>query len=190
MRSLARLGALPIPLLALFGAFLLAMGYLVAASITRRTAPVYAASPADRTRSAGWERGGDTLTIDASDGERWQYVSLAHGRVLVPPDTAGWELAVQRYRVRSLGSIIDLGERAFESAARRGADASGGAPAAADLGHWYRYNMLTHLLEPNGHVYLVRPAGTAGPSWKVAVLSYYCPGLTAGCLTIRYVPLP
>src|SRR5205814_8847849 len=81
--------AAPLPLFLLFGLFLAAIVYLVAASLTRRSAPVFQPSPRTRTRSANWERLGDTLTIDATDGDRWQYVSLSRGRVLHRPYTAG-----------------------------------------------------------------------------------------------------
>ena len=43
------------------------------------------------------------------------------------------------------------------------------------------------LLEAKAHVYALRTR--QGRTWKVQVLSYYCPGLRAGCLTIRYAPL-
>ena len=177
--------AVPIPLIVVFGAFLVAIGYLVAASFTRRSAPVYAASPANRTRAANWEQVGDTLTVDASDGDRWTYVSLWKGRVLDPPDTVGWELAVQRYRIRARG-VQDLGPISFERATSGPVIDSFGSPEVL-LDHWYRYNMLTHLLEPKGNVYVVHPRSL--DQWKVAILSYYCPGLVAGCLTIRYAPI-
>lgn len=174
-----------------FGAFVVAIAYLVAASLTRRSAPSYAASPVERTRAADWERVGDTITVDASNGDAWQYLSLSRGRVLVSPDTGGWEIAAQRYRLRAAGTVVDLGVRAFDHAA-----VVSGLPAGAldttssgsTFGHWYRYNMLTHLLEPNDHLYSVRIAAS-GRIWKVALVSYYCPGLDAGCVTIRYAPL-
>jgi len=183
----------PLPLLLLFGAFLAAIAYLVAASLTRRNAPVFPASPLVRTRATNWERVGDTLTIDASDGDAWVYVSLAQGRALVVPDTAGWEIAVQRYRVITpvAGTIADLGTVSFDSAAVRASTQfvstkGDGQPENDAIKHWYRYNLLTHLLEPNGHVFAVRtPIGTL---WKLAVVSYYCPKLQAGCLTVRYSP--
>jgi hypothetical protein len=183
----------PLPLLLLFGAFLAAIAYLVAASLTRRNAPVFPASPLVRTRATNWERVGDTLTIDASDGDAWVYVSLARGRALVVPDTAGWEIAVQRYRVITpvAGTIADLGTVSFDSAAVRASTQfvstkGDGQPENDAIKHWYRYNLLTHLLEPNGHVFAVRtPIGTL---WKLAVVSYYCPKLQAGCLTVRYAP--
>jgi len=184
----------PIPLLLLFGAFLAAIVYLVAASLTRRNAPVFPASPLERIRAANWERVGDTLTIDASDGDSWVYVSLARGRALVMPDTAGWEIATQRYRVitPAQGTIADLGTVSFDSAAVRTnahfVSTSGDAEPENDaIKHWYRYNLLTHLLEPNGHVFAVRTP--PGALWKLAVVSYYCPRLQAGCLTIRYAPV-
>ena len=176
-----------------FAAFIVAMAYLVMASLTRRTAPAYAASPLARVRAADWERAGDTLTIDASDGDHWTYVSLSSGRVLTMPDTAGWELAIQRYRINTAGVVVDLGSGSFEQAGERAsglgwATMPGDSPPRMPLGHWYRYNMLTHLLEPRDNVYAITfPATMRG--WKVAVLSYYCPGLVAGCLTIRYAPL-
>ena len=184
----------PIPLLILFGAFLAAMVYLIAASLTRRNAPVFPVSPRERTRAANWQEVGDTITIDATDGDRWQYVSLTRGRVLTPPDTADWEVAVQRYRVitPAAGAIADVGATSFEQA-RIPAPAPfeettvTPQPENAAIKHWYHYNLLTHLLEPNGHVYAVR--ARAGPLWKMVVVSYYCPHLQAGCLTLRYAPI-
>ena len=186
--------AAPLPLLVVFGLFLAAIAYLVASSLTRRTAPVYSISPHERARAAQWETVGDTLTIDGTDGDRWQYVSLARGQVLTPPDTSGWDIAVQRYRMITppSGAIADLGRVPFErtrgtsAAAFVSTTTSGQHPANAAIDHWYRYNLLTHLLESNGHLFAVRSPGAA---WKLAVVSYYCPKLVAGCLTIRYAPL-
>ena len=154
---------------------------------------MYSISPHERTRGASWETVGDTLTIDATDGDRWQYVSLTRGQVLTPPDTSGWDVAVQRYRVitPAAGAVADLGRVAFE----RAQSATGASfvptrfeqqPSNPAIDHWYRYNLLTHLLEPNGHLFAIH---SRGASWKLAVVSYYCPELVAGCLTIRYAPL-
>ena len=184
----------PIPLLIVFGAFLFAIVYIVAASFVRRDAPVFPPSPLERVRPANWRQAGDTLTVDASDGDQWQYVSLARGRVLTKPDTAGWDIAVQRYRVitPNAGAIADLGVASFDSA--RVGQSSHFVPTTGidqpendAINHWYRYNLLTHLLEPNGHVFAVRTPGAS--LWKLAVVSYYCPKLQAGCLTVRYAPI-
>ena len=173
-RSETTKGSRPLPLLIGFGVFLVAMGYLVAASLTRRTAPTFAAR--DEAR-------GDTLTVDATEGDKWRYVSLTRGRVLTGADTAGWEMAVKRYNLVANGDAIDVGVAAFDSVrAAPPAEANSSA-----IPKWYRYNLLTHLLEPNGHVYVVRRG--SGQAYKIQILSYYCPGLTAGCVTLRYAPL-
>jgi hypothetical protein len=166
----------PLPLLIGFGVFLAVMAYLVAASLTRRTAPAFAPSVAAR---------GDTLTVDATDGQRWQYVSLTRRRVLSPPDTAAWEIAVRRYNVVANGDAVDLGRAAFDSV--RDVPAVAHEANSSAIPKWYRYNLLTHLLETNGHVYAVRAGG--GLPYKIQILSYYCPGLTAGCMTLRFAPL-
>jgi hypothetical protein len=165
----------PWALLVGFGVFLVAMGYLVAASLTRRGAPTFAAA---------MEARGDTLTIDATDGKRWRYVSLARGRVLSAPDTAAWDVAVRRYNLIANGDVVDLGQVRYDTVG--GAQ---GEPEAntSTVGRWYRYSLLTHLLEPTGHVYVVRTR--TGRTFKLHILSYYCPGLTAGCMTIQYAPL-
>jgi hypothetical protein len=164
----------PLPLFIGFAVFLVAMAYLVASSLTRRAAPTFAPS---------LEARGDTLTVDATDGDRWRYVSLTSGRVLSPPDTAGWEVAVRRYNLVANGDVIDLGPAVFDTVQ---SSAVAGEANSSALPKWYRYSLLTHLLEPNGHVYLVR---ARGPLYKLQILSYYCPGLTAGCMTIRYAAL-
>jgi hypothetical protein len=170
-----RRAAAPLPLLIGFAVFLVAMGYLVAASLTRRSAPTF--TPAAEAR-------GDTLTIDATDGDRWRYASLARGRVLSPGDTAGWDVAVRRYNLIANGDVVDLGPARFDTVG-----GVRGEPEAntSTVGRWYRYSLLTHLLEPTDHVYVVRT--TAGRLFKLEILSYYCPGLTAGCMTLRYQPL-
>jgi hypothetical protein len=170
-----RRAAAPLPLLIGFAVFLVAIGYLVVASLTRRGAPTFAAATEAR---------GDTLTVDATDGQRWRYASLARGRVLSAPDTVGWDVAVRRYNLIANGDVVDLGPARYDTVG-----GVHGEPEAntSTVGKWYRYSLLTHLLEPAGHVYIVRTR--AGRTFKVQILSYYCPGLTAGCMTIRYAPL-
>ena len=180
--------AAPVLLYGLFGLFLVATGYLIASSLTRRAVPTYVLTAASAQRV---QRDGgmiDTLTIDASDADRWRYVSLSRRAVLAPGDSAGWELAVQRYQIRASGAVVDAGSVAFDSArasaALRTVRPPVSAASAASFGHWYRYSWLTHLLSPSGNVYVVH-AGGARP-FVVQILSYYCPGPTAGCLTVRY----
>jgi hypothetical protein len=183
----------PLPLLVGFGVFVAGLAYLVTASLARRDAPVFSPSAPARVRAQAWARAGDTLTLDATDGERWRYASLARGGALAGDDTAAWEIAARRYRVTVPpgAALADLGAVPFDSA-RVGPGASfipsaAGESANAAMGHWYRYSLVTHLLMPGGHVYALRAAD--GTLWKLEVVGYYCPGLVAGCLTLRYAPL-
>ena len=56
------------------------------------------------------------------------------------------------------------------------------------LRRWYRYGFFSHLLTPAGNVYAIRTADLRYA--KLEILSYYCPGPVAGCLTFRYVYQP
>ena len=190
MTRMSRRGVTAAPLLlyGLFGVFVAATAYLIASSLTRRSVLTYAPTPASSVAaqdSASHAPGAiDTLTIDATDADRWTYVSLSRRAVLARRDTAGWELAVRRYQIRSSGSASDVGVIALDEIAGA-ADKRGNAAASSDLGHWYRYSWLTHLLEPRGHVFEIHSSG--GRTFGLQIISYYCPGPTAGCLTVRYV---
>ena len=185
-----RSASAPLPLLVGFALFLAGLVWLIAASLTRRDAPAYALSSPARVRAADWMLRGDTLTLDATDGEQWRYASLSEGRAL--EDSVGWEIAVRRHNITVDGALADLGAVEFErarvpatavfvsSAAREGANDA--------IRRWYSYSLVTHLLRTRGHVYALRTRN--GRMWKLEVLGYYCPGLTAGCLTIRYAPMP
>ena len=179
----------PLPLLVGFALFLAALVWLIAASLTRRDAPVFALSAPVRTRAPDWTQHGDTLTLDATDGERWRYASLTEGRTL--DDSAGWEIAVRRHNITVAGALADLGDIQFERA-RLPASAmfvssSAGESSNEAIKRWYSYSFVTHLLHTRGHVYVLRTRD--GRLLKLQVLGYYCPGLTAGCLTLRYAPL-
>jgi hypothetical protein len=190
-RPRSRAASAPLPLLMGFGLFVATLVYLVAVSLTRRDAPVFTPSSAVRVRPADWMRAGDTLTVDATDGERWRFVSLTEGRPLTGADTARWQLAVRRYRVTVAGALADLGHvpfaRARVRASARFVSSRPGETENEVMGHWYRYSLLTHLLMPDGRVYALRDRD--GRLWKLQVLGYYCPKLIAGCLTLRYAPL-
>lgn len=176
---------MPVPLLAGFAGFVAVLAWLVVVSLTRREAPAFALSGAERVRAAEWMRTGDTLTLDATRADAWTYASLVQGRALSPTDTATWDVAVRRYEVRAAGAVADLGAVPFERAGASGVGSD--RSSRRELGRWYRYSFITHLLEPAGRTYVVR--GGDGRPWRVQVLSYYCPGVRAGCLTLRYAPL-
>jgi hypothetical protein len=178
----------PLLLVGGFALFIFVTGYLVASSVTKRSVPTFDPSLRLTTRASG-PRHDDTITIDASDAKLWRYVDFDRGGLVAPPDTAGWDLAVRRYIVIASDAIADLGPKRFEDVhdvPDRGfvANAVTGDTINAAIRRWYRYSMLTHLLEPAGHAYVVRTRDRRFAS--VQILSYYCTGLRPGCLTLRY----
>jgi hypothetical protein len=181
----------PLPLLAGFALFVAGLVYLVTMSLTRRDAPVFTPSAVARARSPGWEQAGDTLTLDATDTERWRFVSLSLGHALTGSDTARWELAVRRFHLDAAGALADLGPVPFADARLSGSTRFISSPRGETgneaIRRWYTYSFLTHLLTPNDHVYALRTRD--GQLWKLQLLGYYCPRLIAGCVTLRYAPL-
>jgi len=190
-RQRPRAASAPLPLLIGFGLFVATLVYLVAVSLTRRDAAVFTPSSATRARPTDWMRVGDTLTLDATDGDRWRFVSLTEGRPLAGADTARWQLATRRYRVTVAGALADLGQVPFErarvSASTRFVSSRPGETENEAMRHWYRYSLMTHLLTPDGRVYALQDRD--GRLWKLQLLGYYCPKLIAGCITLRYAPL-
>jgi hypothetical protein len=184
----------PLPLLVGFAAFVLVLAYLVAASVARRRGVLeFSPSPASRSVAAPESLVFDTVTVDARDQSDWRFFDFSTAWVVQPPDTAGWDLAIRRFNVVAAGAAIDLGPASFDtvvSAPTDGYVASefGSDTVNAALERWYRYGILSHLLRPKGHVYVVRT--TDRRFAKLEFLSYYCYGGTPGCLTFRYAFQP
>ena len=173
---------------AVFALFLAAIIYIIAASVSRREAPTFAPSPI-APRPPVDSLIVDTITVDARDAVQWAYVDFDRRSVVLPPDTAGWDIAIRRFHVMASDAIADLGEIPFDSVSEAPdsgfvANTTRGDTLNPAIQKWYAYNMLTHLLEPNGHVYAVRTR--EGRYARLDILSYYCEGLEAGCLTFRY----
>lgn len=159
---------IPIPLAVIALLFLAALAWIVASSFVSRQVPTYV--PGVR---------GDTVTLDASAEDQWRFFAFDRG-VLAPPDTAAWDLAVQRFRIRAPGVVFRSDSLFFD--ALREAPAS--VNANLDLGRWYRYSMFSHLLYPKPFIYVIRTRD--GRYVKLEFLSYYCPGPEPGCLTFRH----
>lgn len=169
--------------------FLVAVGYLIASSVAKRSVEVFAPTAASRARPAQIAPLHDTVTVDAGDGKAWRFFDFERGSVISPPDTSDWDLAFRRFHIRASDAVADAGLVPFarvtsvtSNAFQSGWDARDSSNTA--MRRWYDYSMLTHLLEPNGHVYVVRTR--AGRHVKLEILSYYCHGLTPGCVTFRY----
>jgi len=169
-------------------AFIAVLGYTVATSLAPREAETFA--PSDHTTARAPHPGSvDTLTVDTRDTEQWEFVDLDDGRWLPAGGADGWDIAIRRFHVIAAVAVADGGPKDFDSLAplpddRYIRNTIGGDTVNAAIGRWYSYSMMSHLLTPNGHVYLVRT--TAGRVVKLQPLSYYCPGLDGGCFTFRY----
>jgi hypothetical protein len=160
----------PVLLVAVAVVFVAFLALLLAQSLAPRRIETFTLGQfAPRPPAAGRT---DTVTLDVRDGERWQYLDLDRGQVLVAPDSQGWDLAARRFQLRVPVSAARTG--------RSHADASG------NLDRWYRYDFLAHLLRPGGPAYRIHT--DQGRDVTLEVLGYYCPGPSAGCLTIRYAP--
>ena len=177
----------PLPLLIWFAVFLVVIVYLVAASFVPKSVQVFALVERPSRAAPPKEIVRETLTVDGRDETRWRYVSLAAGGRVGQADR--WDLAVRRFTIVPSGAAIDLGAVPFEDVrdAPRGPwipTAFAGDMANDALRRWYRYGFFSHLLTPAGHVYAIRTADLRYA--KLEILSYYCPGPVAGCLTFRY----
>jgi hypothetical protein len=144
-----------------FAAFLVV---LVGQSLTPKRVTTFVPSPAGTAPRVPVPGRVDTVTLDARDAESWRYFDLDIGLVRVPPDTQGWDLAVRRFQIITPDTTT------------------------GSIGRWYSYGFLSHVLRPKPRVYVVRT--DAGREMNLEILSYYCPGPEAGCLTFRFAPEP
>ena len=175
-----------------FAMFVLALGFLVASSLVKRSAPVFDPTPIGVPRSLP-PSGVDTLTVDARDERLWRFVDLARGVVMPSSKASAWDLAIRRHVIGASGAVADAGRVQFEAvrqapAATYIATSGGRDTVNAAIRRWYLYGMVSHLLKPNGHVYVVRTRD--GRHVKLEILSYYCRGMEGGCLTFRYATIP
>ncbi|MBI4502589.1 MAG: HmuY family protein [Gemmatimonadetes bacterium] len=172
-----------------FAVFLVIMVVLLAPTAIKARVLTFNPTPPVTREAVAGGTVSDTLTIDAGDEHRWRFVDLDRGGVVEPPDTAGWDLALRRFHLIPSGEISNLGPVPFDSvnaapesgyvASRFSRDTSN---AATD--HWYTYSYFSHLLTSKSDVYVLRTR--EGRYAKLQILSYYCPGPTPGCVTLRY----
>jgi len=172
--------------------FVVALGFLVVSSLVTRSAPVFDPTPIGVVPSSAPSEV-DTLTVDARDERLWTFVDLGRRVVLPSSEASAWDLAIRRHDIGTSGAIADAGAAQFEALRQAPAGtytpASGGRDTVnAAIRRWYLYGMVSHLLKPNGHVYVVRTR--TGQHIKLEILSYYCRGMEAGCLTFRYATIP
>lgn len=182
-------------------AILVAAIVLVAASLVvgtlRRPEPPAFAPTSPRPLEVPDSLVGPLLyTVDATDPEEWRFFDFSRGSVVEDPAPEAWDLAFRRNEIvvnggemPGRGGVIALEGAAFDSVrvvpaegyldTRVGRDTLG-----PGIGKWYDYGFTSHLLTPRPVVYAVRTAD--GRYAKLEIVSYYCPGARAGCLTFRY----
>lgn len=152
--------------------------------------------------TANPEEAGDTLSgtlVYTADGRgaEWAFFDFSKGSVVLDPDPFGWDLAFRRFTVMAnggqgfsgKGGVRDLGPVSFDSVVSVPATGyegsrAGGDSANAAIARWYEYSWTSHVLRPKPKVFAVRTAD--GRYAIIEILSYYCPGAQAGCLTFRY----
>lgn len=171
---------------------------MIAVSLTRPEVSEFEPTPVEAVPAGDTLVGPRTVTVDASDSERWRYFSFREGTLVEEPGPAEWDLAFRRFHIvanggdgfAGRGGFVDLGDVAFDSVATVPAEGYVPSEAGRDTTNaatedWYDYSFTSHLLRPKARTYAVRTAD--GRYAKLRVVGYYCPGARPGCPTFRYV---
>lgn len=165
----------------------------------------YSPSPY-RPEEVGERLVGPTVyTVDARSKEMWMYFDFSRGSV-VPvdnPKTDDWDLSIRRHVIRSNGGATNpAGQAALFAIEDQPLNAIPHVPDDAEfisdvsakkrlhpyspvVDKWYSYSYTTNVLLPKPITYLVRTRD--GKYAKMRIVSYYCKGNIAGCMTIEYV---
>jgi hypothetical protein len=144
-------------------------------------------------------------TIDARSDNVWIYFDFSRAAVVpvLNAKTDAWDLAFKRYVVRTnggrsnpdgRGAVLKLARRDFAALSRVPEDLEFQAdvhpknrlyPFNPVLEKWYNYSYLANVLAPKPEIYVIRTQD--GKYAKIRMLSYYCTGNVAGCMTFEYV---
>ena len=144
-------------------------------------------------------------TIDARSDNVWVYFDFSRAAVVpvLDPKTDDWDLAFKRYVVRTnggrsnpqgRGAVLKVGGRDFAAVPRVPEELEFQAdvhpknrlhPFNPALEKWYNYSYLANVLAPKPEIYVIRTQD--GKYAKLRMLSYYCTGSVAGCMTFEYV---
>ncbi len=193
MTNTRGIAAAPVVLISGFVIFVIVIGFLLVSSMAPREALEFEPTPSQPVDSTLTSVVYDTVTMDAHNEVAWLFFDFDRASPVVPPDTVGWDLAFRRFTIVPAAAVADLGISAFDSVTEAPVDGYVESTFGLDtlntaIDRWYSYSMMSHLLEPNGHVYVVRTAESRYA--KLELISYYCPGVVAGCPTFRYVFQP
>ncbi len=158
-----------------------------------------------------WREVGERLvgpivyTVDARSQERWTYFDFSHGAVVPVQhlETDEWDLAFRRNVIRSnggdtnptgQGALFGIETEDLAGVTRVPDDAAFVSDVRSTrrlrsfnpvVDKWYHYSYTENVLTPKPMVYIVRTQD--GKYAKMRILSYYCKGHVAGCMTFEYV---
>lgn len=140
--------------------------------------------------------------VDATASDQWVYLDLDRGENAAVA-MAGWDLAIQRFKIRSNGgvsgtggveiAIVPGGFDAVTAVPSSGwlTDAVDGDDGNSDPDYvfdqqdiWYAYNLMDHSLAPRDRVYVVR--STERRTFKLRLTSYYDGAGTSGFVSFRW----
>lgn len=142
-----------------------------------------------------------TTVINASSEKDWIYFDFSRGSTVKihDPSSLEWDLAFRRGKVISNGGatnkfgkagLIDLRVTDFDTVTEVPADkytqdvATRTETENPVLLKWYKYNYLTHKLNPKRNIYALRTSDNKFA--KVQFLSFYCDNKETGCISMRY----
>ncbi|RMH39585.1 MAG: hypothetical protein D6689_16075 [Deltaproteobacteria bacterium] len=154
--------------------------------------------------------GTTTTRVDASREGVWVYLDLetkAEVDPATPDDSDDWDLAFQRFKIKSNGGASGTGgvevavlpDADFDALSRApevgyivdapDSDDDDEDPDTAFLGGdgWYDYDPSSHTLSPRDIVYVVRTV--EGGYFKLQMLDYYDDAGTSGFPTFRWGPV-
>jgi len=167
--------------------------------------PTYSPSPF-RPHDVGERLVGPIVyTVEARAKELWMYFDFSRGSVIsiTDPKTDNWDIAFQRHTIRTNGGATNpAGQTAIAGVETADFAALRHVPATAEfqsdiltkkrlhpynpaIHKWYNYSYTSNILTPKQMVYIVRTQD--GKYAKMRILSYYCKGNIAGCMTFEYV---
>ena len=144
-------------------------------------------------------------TVDARSENVWVYFDFSRGAVVpvLDPKQDAWDLAFKRYVIKTnggrsnpdgQGAVLKLRGRDLVAVSKVPGDVEFQAdvhpknrlhPFNPALEKWYNYSYLANVLAPKPEVYVIRTQ--EGKYAKMRMLSYYCTGNVAGCMTFEYV---
>jgi hypothetical protein len=148
--------------------------------------------------------GSFTSVVNATDAALWVGLDLDTGKQVDAAQDTLWDLAFQRYTVKSRGGVSGTGGvqvavvTGTTFAALTQAPATGyltDAPDGDDVGDapdtvfnvgdgWYIYDIKFHTLTPRPNLYVVR--SDEGTYFKVEMLSYYSDAGTPANLKLKW----